>query len=189
MSSKTQAKLFISKWQVDNFGALFCWKWRLNENENWIVSFFKKKITLKYLKTARSSYLMHNIINKNFDWLALLYKIISQNSKIIPALFQMNHINRYFQITKIQLHHKLQVALVQYFYESLSFSRVCHKPIWLTNVLSVVVLGDNFHGFLIDSAKIIYIEISFFSLQQAAYFSSYLLNLFRNDHVHCYKYL
>ena len=149
MSSKTQVKLFISKWQVDNFGALFCWKWRLNENENWIVSFFKKKITLKYLKTARSSYLMHNIINKNFDWLALLYKIISQNSKIIPALFQMNHINRYFQITKIQLHHKLQVALVQYFYESLTnmaYERFeCCCPWWQFSWFSDRLSQDNIY--------------------------------------------
>ena len=34
-----------------------------------------------------------------------------------------------------------------------------------------------------------YIEISFVSLQQAAYFSSRLLNLFQNDHVQCYNYL
>ena len=57
------------------------------------------------------------------------------------------------------------------------------------NDLSVVVPSDNFHGFLIDSAKLIYIEISFVSLQQAAYFSSRLLNLFQNDHVQCYNYL
>ena len=31
-NSKT--KLFVSKSQVDNFGALFSWKWKLNENEN-----------------------------------------------------------------------------------------------------------------------------------------------------------
>ena len=34
---------------------------------------------------------MHNIINKNFDRLALLYKIL-QNSKIIPALSQHQQI-------------------------------------------------------------------------------------------------
>ena len=45
--------------------------------------------------------LMHNIINKKFDILALLYKIMPQNSKIVPALFQLNHINKYFQIMKI----------------------------------------------------------------------------------------
>ena len=39
-------------------------------------------------------YLTHNVINKNFDRLALLYKIISQNSKTIPGLFQLNHINK-----------------------------------------------------------------------------------------------
>ena len=32
-----------------------------------------------------------------------------------------------------------------------------------------------------------YIEISFVSLQQAVYFSSRLLNLFRNDHAQCLK--
>ena len=31
-------------------------------------------------------YLTHNVINKNFDRLALLYKIISQNSKINSSL-------------------------------------------------------------------------------------------------------
>ena len=52
---------------------------------------------------------------------------------------------------KIYLHHyKLQVALAQLFFESSSFSRVCHKPVWLTNDLSVAVPSDNFHGFLID---------------------------------------
>ena len=45
--------------------------------------------------------LVHNIINKKFDILALLYKIMPQNSKIVPVLFQLNHINKYFQIMKI----------------------------------------------------------------------------------------
>ena len=45
-------------------------------------------------------YLKHSITNKNFDKLALLYKIILQDSKTIPALFQLNHINKYFQIMK-----------------------------------------------------------------------------------------
>ena len=40
-------------------------------------------------------------MNKNFDRLALPYKILSQNSKIIPDLFQLNHMNKYFQIMKI----------------------------------------------------------------------------------------
>ena len=30
-----------------------------------------------------------------------LYKSILQSSKTIPALFQLNHINKYFQIMKI----------------------------------------------------------------------------------------
>ena len=32
--SKTQTKLFISKRKTDNYGALFCLKVRLKENEN-----------------------------------------------------------------------------------------------------------------------------------------------------------
>ena len=122
-------------------------------------------------------YLTHNMINKSFDRLALLCKIISQNLKIIPSLFQLNHIN------------KSQVALAQYFSKSSGFSRVCHKLVWLTNDLSVVVPSDNFHGFLIDWAKIMYIEISFVSLQQGTYFSSRLLNLFQNDNVQYYNHL
>ena len=52
---------------------------------------------------------------------------------------------------KILIHHyKLQVTLAQYFSKSSSFSRVCHKPVWLTNDLSVVFPSDNVHGFLID---------------------------------------
>ena len=47
---------------------------------------------------------------------------MSQNSKIIPALFQLDHISKYFQIMKIQLHHyKLLEALDQYFSKSPSF--------------------------------------------------------------------
>ena len=53
--SKTQTELFVSKWQIHNFEALFCWKQRLNKRENWIVCFLKEKITLKHLKTIRSS--------------------------------------------------------------------------------------------------------------------------------------
>ena len=59
----------------------------------------RSKVKLSY--TIRSiPYLRHNIINKIFDRLALLYKIISQNSKTISALFQPNHISKYFQIMK-----------------------------------------------------------------------------------------
>ena len=77
---------------------------------------------------------------------------------------------------QIQLHYyESQVALVQYFSKSLNFSRVCHKPVWLTNVSSAVVPSDNFRGFLIDCAKLIYTELLFVSLQQAAYSSSRLL--------------
>ena len=91
---------------------------------------------------------------------------------------------------KIELDdYKLQVVLVKYFSKSSSPSRVCRKPVWCTNDFSVVVLSDKFHGFLIDWAKLIYIEISSVSLRQVAYFSSCLLKLFRNDHVQCYNYL
>ena len=53
--SKTQTELFVSKWQTDNFGDFFCWKKKLSEIVNWIVFFLKEKITLKHLKTVRSS--------------------------------------------------------------------------------------------------------------------------------------
>ena len=43
-------------------------------------------------------YTTYNVINKNFDRLAVLYKIILQNSKLNPAL---NHINKYIEIMKI----------------------------------------------------------------------------------------
>ena len=57
------------------------------------------QVKLSY--TNRSvPYLTHNVINKNFDILTMLYKIMSQNSKIIPALFQLNH-SKYFQIMRI----------------------------------------------------------------------------------------
>ena len=59
---------------------------------------------------------------------------ISQNSKIMPAL--------------LQHHYKLLVALAQYFSKPSSFSTVCRKPVWLTNVLSVVVPTGNFPGLL-----------------------------------------
>ena len=81
-------------------------KFRFDGKENSITELPKhlrngrSQVKLSY--TIRSvPYLTHNIINKNFDRLALPYKIISQNSKIIPALFQLNNINKYFQIMKI----------------------------------------------------------------------------------------
>ena len=91
----------------------------------------------------------HNIINKNFGRLAWLYKIISQNSKTISALFQLNHMHQQILPDYEDLI-ALQVALAQYFSKSSSFSRVCHKPVWLTNDLSVVVPSEHFHGFLKD---------------------------------------
>ena len=53
--SKAQTELFVGKWQIHNFGAVFCWKKRLSKSENWIVCSFKEKITLKPLKTVTSS--------------------------------------------------------------------------------------------------------------------------------------
>ena len=85
---------------------------------------------------------MQNTTNKYFDRLALPHKMsysISQNSEIVPDLFQLNH---NFIIIKVL------VALAQHFSKSSSFSTVCHKPVWHTNVLSVVVPSDNFHGLL-----------------------------------------
>ena len=52
---KKTNRVLAGKWQIDNFGALFCWKKRLNESGNWIFFFFKEKITLKHLKTIRLS--------------------------------------------------------------------------------------------------------------------------------------
>ena len=54
VTSKTQTECFVGKSQIDNFGALFCQKWRSTEYGNWIVFFFKEKITLKHLKIVRS---------------------------------------------------------------------------------------------------------------------------------------
>ena len=81
-------------------------KFRFDGKENSVTELSKhlrnrrSQVNLSYA-ICSVPYLTHNIINKNFDRLALLYKIISQNSKLIPALFQLNHINKYFQIMKI----------------------------------------------------------------------------------------
>ena len=56
MTSKSQTELFVGKWQIMKFGALFLLKikierkWKLNS-----FLFFKEKITLKLLKISRSS--------------------------------------------------------------------------------------------------------------------------------------
>ena len=46
------------------------------------------------------------------------------------------------------------------FSKSSSFSRVSVKPVWLSNNLSVAVPSVNFHGFLIDWAKPVYIKFT-----------------------------
>ena len=56
MTSKAQIERFVGKWQIDNFGLFFVENKDVgNEIGNWIVFFFKKKITPKYLKITRSS--------------------------------------------------------------------------------------------------------------------------------------
>ena len=86
-------------------------------------------------------------MNKNFDRLALLFKIISQNSKIVSTSFQLNHINKYSQITKIKFDHKLLV--IPMLFQPSSYSTDCPKSVWHTKVSGVVVPSDNFHGLLI----------------------------------------
>ena len=50
-ASRTQAGCFVGGWQIDGFGALFCWGKGLHESENWIDFFFfgRGKITLRDL--------------------------------------------------------------------------------------------------------------------------------------------
>ena len=50
VTSKFQTERFVVKWQINKFGVLFCWRYRLNESGNWIAFFFKEKITQKHLK-------------------------------------------------------------------------------------------------------------------------------------------
>ena len=81
-------------------------KFRFDGKENSVTEFPKhlqnRRRQVKLFYTIHSvPCLTDNIINKNFGRLALLYKILSQNSKIIPAFFQLNHINKYFQSMKI----------------------------------------------------------------------------------------
>ena len=72
------------------------------EKKNSVTGFPKhlqsrqSEVQLSY-KIRSVPYLTHNVTNKNFDRLAMLYKNISQNSKII----QLNHISKYYQIMKI----------------------------------------------------------------------------------------
>ena len=81
-------------------------KFRFDGKENSVTDLPKHlRNRWSYVKlsdTIRSvPYLTHNVIYKNFDRLALLYKIILQNSKTIPVLLELNHFNKYFQIIKI----------------------------------------------------------------------------------------
>ena len=119
-------------------------------------------------------YLTQNVISKNFDRLGLLYKVILQNSKINPVLFHQLNNNEYSQIMKIWLHYyELQLALAQYFSKSSGFSRVCHKPVWLTNDLSVVVPSNNFHGFSdrLSEANIYWNLLCFFATSKETKFT------------------
>ena len=50
VTSKFQTERFVVKWQINKFGVLFCLRYRSNESGNWIVFFFKEKITQKLLK-------------------------------------------------------------------------------------------------------------------------------------------
>ena len=52
--------------------------------------------------------------------------------------FQSSHIDKYFQIMKIELHYRLLIAMVQYFPKSWSFSKVCHTAVFLVKALNVV---------------------------------------------------
>ena len=125
----------------------------------------------------------HNVRNKNFGRLALLYKIISQNSKNNSSFIGIESYQQILPdyenlITSLQTTIRISPILFQVI---MFLSRTSHKPVWLTNDLSVVVPSDCSHGYLIDWAKL-YIEISFVSSQQTTYISSRLLILFRNDH-------
>ena len=41
VTSKTETGIFISKWKIDSFGAIFCWKQRLKRDENRKICFSK----------------------------------------------------------------------------------------------------------------------------------------------------
>ena len=60
---KNSNRDFISKWQTDNFGAVF-----VNENENSTACLFKKKLTLKHLKTVRSSEPRVRLLSQIYIW-------------------------------------------------------------------------------------------------------------------------
>ena len=83
-------------------------------------------------------------MNKNFDRLALLHKIsytaeFKNNASFISTESQQQMLPNYEDLIKsLVLVSKLLVPLAQYFSKSSSFSTVCRKPVWLTNVLSVV---------------------------------------------------
>ena len=50
-------------------------------------------------------------MNKSFDRSALLYKIILQNSRITPDLFQLNHVNEHLHVMKINCIHGMHCPL------------------------------------------------------------------------------
>ena len=92
-------------------------------------------------------YLTHNTINKNFDKLALLYKInyiskFKNNSSFISTESHQPILPDYRDFI-ISLWH-----VAQYCSKSSSLSTVCRKSLWLANVLNVVIPRDDFHCLL-----------------------------------------
>ena len=78
----------IDKWEIDNFEAHFCWKYKLNENENWIIYFFTKKITIKYLKKM-PSFLTWESVFKLFSTLpneTFRKRILKSDSHLLKKL-------------------------------------------------------------------------------------------------------
>ena len=90
-------------------------------------------------------------MNKSFGKVKLSYKIsyiaeFKNNSSFISTESHQEILPHYEDsITSLLL------ALAQYFSKPSNFSKVCHKPVCRTNVLtlSMTVPSDNFHGALI----------------------------------------
>ena len=96
----------------------------------------------------------HNITNKSFDRLALLYKIISlefkHNSSFISTESYQQILPDYEDlITSGQITSSIASSPILFQVIEL-LSRVSYKPVWLTKDLSVVVPSDSSHGCLID---------------------------------------